>query len=800
MKYLLLLVVGVFLVSGIHQVRADDDDDTLPMVDNDLGASKEGSRTDAEAVKREEEAIKLDGLNVAQIKELREKSEKFTFQAEVNRMMKLIINSLYRNKEIFLRELISNASDALDKIRLLSLTDPSVLDSNRNLEVKIKADKEGKVLHIIDTGIGMTKQDLVNNLGTIAKSGTADFLSKMQDKEKADGQDVNDMIGQFGVGFYSAFLVADRVVVTTKHNDDKQYIWESDAASFSIVEDPRGNTLERGSQVSLHLKEEALDFLEDDTVKQLIKKYSQFINFPIYMWTSKEVEEEVAVEEEATEKPAKSEDSTDEEEEDVKVEEEEATDSDKPKTKKVKKTVWNWEIMNDSKPIWTRKVSDVTDEEYTEFYKSLTKDTSEPLTHTHFIAEGEVTFKSLLFVPKVQPSESFNKYGTKADNIKLYVRRVFITDEFNDMMPNYLSFIRGVVDSDDLPLNVSRETLQQHKLIKVIKKKLVRKALDMIKKIDKEQYEQFWKEYSTNIKLGIMEDPSNRSRLAKLLRFQSSSTKNKEYTSLSDYVARMKPKQDNIYFIAGPNRAEIEKSPFVERLLSRGYEVLFLVEAVDEYSISALPEFDGKRFQNVAKEGFTLNESEESKARFEELKTEYEPLLKWLNDVALKDKIAKAQLSERLSNSPCALVASMFGWTGNMERLALANAHQKTDDPQRHYYLNQKKTLEINPRHPLMRELLRRVEVDSDDIVAKDMAVLMFNTATLRSGFQLPETADFADSVERMMRQTLGVSLDEQPEQEEFVDEPAAGGEEGGAAADEDEESIDADGGDHDEL
>uniref|UniRef100_A0A2M3ZE09 Heat shock protein 83 n=1 Tax=Anopheles braziliensis TaxID=58242 RepID=A0A2M3ZE09_9DIPT len=809
MKYLLLLVLGVFLFAGIQQVRAeaDDDDDTLPLVDNNLGASKEGSRTDAEAVKREEEAIKLDGLNVAQIKELREKSEKFTFQAEVNRMMKLIINSLYRNKEIFLRELISNASDALDKIRLLSLTEPGVLDSNRNLEVKIKADKEGKVLHIIDTGIGMTKQDLVNNLGTIAKSGTADFLSKMQDS-KTEGQDVNDMIGQFGVGFYSAFLVADRVVVTTKHNDDKQYIWESDAASFSIVEDPRGDTLQRGSQVSLHLKEEALDFLEEDTVKQLIKKYSQFINFPIYMWTSKEVEEEVPVEEEekpaevTTEKPAKEDSADDEGEEDVKVEEEETTDEDsKPKTKKIKKTVYNWEIMNDSKPIWTRKVSEVTAEEYNEFYKSLTKDTSDPLTQTHFIAEGEVTFKSLLYVPKVQPSESFNKYGTKADNIKLYVRRVFITDEFNDMMPNYLSFIRGVVDSDDLPLNVSRETLQQHKLIKVIKKKLVRKALDMLKKIDKEQYEKFWKEYSTNIKLGIMEDPSNRSRLAKLLRFQSSSTKDKEYTSLSEYVERMKPKQDNIYFIAGPSRAEIEKSPFVERLLSRGYEVLFLVEAVDEYSISALPEFDGKRFQNVAKEGFTLNESDEAKARFEELKTEYEPLLKWLNDVALKDKIAKAQLSERLANSPCALVASMFGWTGNMERLALANAHQKTDDPQRMYYLNQKKTLEINPRHPLMRELLRRVDADADDIVAKDMAVLMFNTATLRSGFQLPETADFADSIERMMRQTLGVSLEEKPEQEEFFDEDAnssAAAGAGGAGQEEDEENIDAD--EHDEL
>lgn len=793
MKYLLLLIVGVFLFAGLSPVRAEDaDTEDLPVVEMNLGASKEGSRTDAEAVQREEEAIKLDGLNVAQIKELREKSEKFTFQAEVNRMMKLIINSLYRNKEIFLRELISNASDALDKIRLLSLTEPGVLDTNSNLEIKIKADKEGKVLHIIDTGIGMTKQDLVNNLGTIAKSGTADFLSKMQET-KTESQDVNDMIGQFGVGFYSAFLVADRVVVTTKHNDDVQYIWESDAASFSIVEDPRGNTLQRGSQISLHLKDEAQDFLEEDTVKQLIKKYSQFINFPIYMWTSKEVEEEIPVEEDTAGKPEKK-DEDQIEEEDGQVEEE--SEDEKPKTKKIKKTVWDWEVMNDSKPIWTRKPNDVTEDEYTEFYKSLTKDTSDPLTHTHFVAEGEVTFKSLLFIPKVQPSESFNKYGTKSDNIKLYVRRVFITDEFNDMMPNYLNFIRGVVDSDDLPLNVSRETLQQHKLIKVIKKKLVRKALDMIKKLDKETYEKFWKEFSTNIKLGIMEDPSNRSRLAKLLRFQSSNSKSaKEYTSLSDYVSRMKPKQEHIYFIAGASRAEVEKTPFAERLLSRGYEVLYLVEAVDEYSISALPEFDGKKFQNIAKEGFVLNESEESKAKFEELKTEFEPLLKWLNDVALKDKIAKALVSERLSNSPCALVASMFGWTGNMERLALANAHQKTDDPQRQYYLNQRKTLEINPRHPLMRELLRRVDADAEDVVAKDMAVLMFNTATLRSGFHLPETADFADSIERMMRQTLGVSQDEQPEPEEFVEE-----DNGDVDPNEEEEVNADDDAEHDEL
>lgn len=797
MKYFLLL--GLLLLAGVSEIFAEEAAEDVETIDLDLGSFKEGSRTDAEALKREEEAIQLDGLSVAQMKEVREKAEKFTFQTEVNRMMKLIINSLYRNKEIFLRELISNASDAIDKIRLLALTNKSELDSNPELNIRIKADKQNKVLHIMDTGIGMTHQDLINNLGTIAKSGTADFLAKMQDASKADsGQDLNDMIGQFGVGFYSAFLVADRVVVTTKHNADKQYIWESDANSFSIVEDPRGDTLKRGSIISLHLKDEAQDFLEEDTVRELIRKYSQFINFPILMWSSKTVEEEVPIEEDATtEKPEKAEDDVEDGEEDAKVEEE-AEDSDKPKTKKVSKTIWDWQLINDSKPIWTRKPAEVTEEEYTEFYKTLTKDSTEPLTHTHFVAEGEVTFKSLLFIPKVQPSESFNRYGTNADNIKLYVRRVFITDEFNDMMPNYLSFIRGVVDSDDLPLNVSRETLQQHKLIKVIKKKLVRKVLDLIKKIDKDNYTKFWKEYSTNIKLGIMEDPSNRSRLAKLLRFQSSNGKG--VTSLAEYVERMKPKQEHIYFIAGANRAEVEKSPFVERLLSKGYEVLYLVEAVDEYCISALPEFDGKKFQNVAKEGFKLNESEKSKSKFEGLKSAFEPLVKWLNDVALKDKIQKAQVSERLSNSPCALVAGMFGWTGNMERLALSNAHQKSDDPQRSYYLNQKKTLEINPRHPLIRELLRRVEADEADDTAKDMAVMMFRTATLRSGYMLQETADFADTIEKMMRQSLGVPLEEEVELDDDDDEDSTANEEDNDDSSENTSNTAEDDEVHDEL
>merc|ERR1712071_416403 len=502
-----------------------------------------------------------------------------------------IINSLYRNKEIFLRELISNASDAIDKIRLLALTDKSAMDATTEQTIRIKADKDNNVLHITDTGVGMTKMDLINNLGTIAKSGTADFLSKMQNPENA-GMDASDLIGQFGVGFYSAFLIADRVVVTSKHNDDKQYIWESDANSFSIAEDPRGNTLLRGTQISLYLKEEAKDFLEVDTVRNLVHKYSQFINFNIFLWTSKteEIEEPI--------------------DEDIKVEEEEGEEK-KAKTRKIEKTTWDWELLNNAKPIWTRKPSEVEDAEYDEFYKAITKDTQDPLAHTHFVAEGEVTFKSVLYIPKVQQSESFNKYGTKTDNIKLYVRRVFITDDFQDVMPNYLNFVRGVVDSDDLPLNVSRETLQQHKLIKVIRKKLIRKTLDMIKKLNKEDLNKFWAEFSTNIKLGVIDDSANRSRLAKLLQFQSSADKG--YVSMAEYVERMKEKQDTIYFIAGSSLDEVKKSPFVERLVKKGYEVLYLTEAVDEYAISALPDFEGKKFQNVAKEG--LNWTKEMLAR-----------------------------------------------------------------------------------------------------------------------------------------------------------------------------------------
>merc|ERR1711981_1177174 len=428
----------------------------------------------------------------------------------------------------------------------------------------------------------------------------------------------------------------------------------------------------------------------------------------------------------------------------------------------------DWELCNESKPIWTRKPDEIEQTEYDEFYKSITKDNNGPLTQSHFIAGGEVTFKSLLFIPNTQPSETFNKYGQTGENIKLYVRRVFITDDFKDMMPNYLSFVRGVVDSDDLPLNVSRETLQQPKLLKVIKKKLVRKTLDMIKKIDETAYPTFWQEYSTNMKLGCIEDAANRTRLAKLLRFLSSAG---PLTSLSSYVERMKEKQEHIFYMAGANVEEVKSSPFVERLLKKGYEVLFLTEAVDEYAISALPEFEGKKFQNVAKEGFSIDgETEAAKERKNEVKERFEPLTKWMQEDALKDHILRAEISERLDKSPCALITSRFGWTANMQRIIQSQTHSKTQDMQRDYYLNQKKALEINPRHPLIKELLRRVEDNPSDEAAKEMALMMFNTATLRSGYSLKDTVNFAQQIENIMRTQLGVDKDEQEEEEEEED------------------------------
>jgi heat shock protein beta len=396
------------------------------------------------------------------------------------------------------------------------------------------------------------------------------------------------------------------------------------------------------------------------------------------------------------------------------------------------------------------------------------------MARTHFNAEGEVSFKAILFVPNAAERDMFNDYGQKrTDNIKMYVRRVFITDDFTDMMPKYLQFIRGVVDSDDLPLNVSRETLQQHKLLKVIKKKLVRKALDMIKKIDAVDYlKKFWKEYSTNVKLGVIEDHSNRTRLAKLLRFLSSHDE-EEPTSLEDYIERMKDGQEKIYFCGGNGLDDVKNSPFTERLLKKGYEVLYLTEPVDEYAIQALPEFDGKRFQNVAKEG--VETPDDNKNFQEKMEAKFEPLLEWIKSNPLREKIDKAIISQQLESTPAALQASQYGWDANMERIMKAQAYNTGNDASSAYYAKQKKTLLLNPRHPLVKTLLEKVEADESDEAAIEITKLLFDTAALRSGYTLREPVDFADRILNIMYANLEIDpetpIDDEPTAADFEDE-----------------------------
>merc|ERR1711970_775476 len=487
------------------------------------------------------EAKVVDGFSQADRDKMTEGSEKHEFQAEVNRLMDIIINSLYTDKQVFLRELISNAADALEKVRFHSVQDESFLGDTKDLEVKVEHDPEAKTISIIDTGVGMTKADLINNLGTVAKSGTTNFLEAM-----AEGADAN-LIGQFGVGFYSAFLVADKVSVTSKCNEDPvQHVWESSAdASFTVADDPRGNTLGRGTRVTLHLKEDAHDYLSEDKLKETPKKYSQFIQFPIYVKVKKEVDADTEEDDD--------DDKEDEEEKDdveTKDDDEEEKEEEEKKAPK-KKTVFEWEQVNTQKAIWLRAKEDVTEEEYNEFYKSISKDYLDPLAYTHFNAEGEIEFKSILFLPKKAPFDMMDNYWQKKSEIKLYVRRVLVADKFEDLLPRFLNFVRGIVDSDDLPLNVSREQLQQNKIMKVISKKLVRKVLELMKKLakeedsgedeedeekedgeDKEEKEEkeeksdkkdeegtwtkFWKEFNKNLKMGCYEDDSNRSKLSKL--------------------------------------------------------------------------------------------------------------------------------------------------------------------------------------------------------------------------------------------------------------------------------------------
>ena len=664
-------------------------------------------------------------------------SETFTFQAEINQLMSLIINTFYSNKDVFLRELISNASDSIDKARFNALQNSSEL---REYNIKVTGNKEDNTLIIEDNGIGMTKDDMVKCLGTIANSGTKQFMEALQ-----AGTDVS-MIGQFGVGFYSAYLVADNVKVYSG-----KYCWESNAGGSFTIEELDDKVTEHGVRIVLGMKEECMEYLEENKIKEIVKKHSEFINYPINLWTVRTESKEVPDESDETEEK------TEETDEDGKIEdvteEEETEETEKqPKMKTVTEEVTEWKQLNTQKPVWLRKPDEVTDEEHTAFFKSLSNDWDNHLAVKHFVAEGQIEYKSVLYLPKRLPFDMFNNNNKKKNSIKLYVKRVFIMDKCEELMPEWLNFITGVVDSEDLPLNVSREMLQQNKIMNVIRKNLVKKCIEMFNELaeddDKTKFNTFYDNFHQSIKLGIHEDTNNRDKLVKLLRFYSSN--NTERISLQEYVDNMKDNQEQIFYITGESKKAVENSPFVHGIKQKGFDVLFLTDPIDEYMTQHVKEFDGKKMINITKDN-TL---------FQEKNEDYENhLCKKMKELLDVEKVV---VSSRLGTSPCCIVSGEYGWSANMERIMKAQTLQNNMNMG---MMGGKKIIEINPTHAMIMKLQEGIKNTSmNEHIMKDVIQLMYDTAMVASGYSHEDPSNFSSRIYKMIG--LGINADVEEEEE----------------------------------
>ena len=611
------------------------------------------------------------------------------FQAEVRELLKLMIHSLYSHREIFLRELISNASDANDRLRFAAIGDPGLLASDPELEIRVDADQAAGTLSVTDNGVGMTRDEAVSNLGTIARSGTAEFFRSLSGDQQKDAQ----LIGQFGVGFYSAFIVADRVEVLSRKAGappESGVRWESSAdGEFTVETETRP---QRGTTVKLYLKPEAKEFADPFRLRALIRRYSDHIAFPVRM----RKEGEASLE---------------------------------------------YEAVNQAKALWTRPRTEISDEEYREFYQHLAHDFTDPLAWSHNRVEGKREYTSLLYIPGRAPFDLWQRDA--AHGLKLYVRRVFIMDDAEQFLPTYLRFVQGVVDSSDLPLNVSRELLQQEPEVEAIRSSLTKRVLDMLAKLAKdepEKYAAFWKEFGAVLKEGVAQDAANRPALLQLLRFASThESGNEPVVSLAQYVERLKPGQDKIYYIIGESVAAARASPYIERLKERGLEVLLLCERIDEWVMGQIDTFEGKRFKDAARGDLELGtlENEADRKRLDEELKESKGLLKRVKD-AIGERVQEVRVSTRLTDSPACLVLGEHDLGAGMRRI-LAAAGQKVPES--------KPVLELNVGHPLVKHL----DGLADTVRFKELSLLLYEQAELAEGGQLGNPAEFVQRLNRLL-------------------------------------------------